>query len=82
MDVLPPNCRWPDCADYDDRCMTGIKIPCIVIDGENLERERELAAGPCPVSPSHFINALAVAVILIAIFAALYAANAAAGIAQ
>ena len=47
-------------------------------DGENLERER--LGGPCPVSPSHFINALAVAVILIAIGAALYAANAAAGI--
>jgi hypothetical protein len=46
-------------------------------DGENLEREN--TGGPCPVSPSHFINALAVAVILIAIGAALYAANAAAG---
>ena len=79
MDPRPINCRWPHCSDYDERCATGINIPCIVIDGENLERERELAAGPCPVSPSHFINALAVAVILIAIGAALYAANAAAG---
>lgn len=47
------------------------------ITGENLSREN--TGGPCPVSPSHFINALAVAVILIAIGAALYAANAAAG---
>lgn len=46
-------------------------------DGENLTREN--TGGPCPVSPSHFINALAVAVILIAIGAALWAANAAAG---
>ena len=46
-------------------------------DGENLSRKN--TGGPCPVSPSHFINALAVAVILIAIGAALYAANAAAG---
>jgi hypothetical protein len=54
-----------------------------VIEGENLARERELefwANRPCPISPSHFINALAVAVILIAIGAALYAANAAAGV--
>ena len=47
------------------------------IIGENLSREN--TGGPCPVSPSHFINTLAVAVILIAIGAALYAANAAAG---
>ena len=47
------------------------------ITGEHLEREN--TGGPCPVSPPHFINALAVAVILIAIGAALYAANAAAG---
>ena len=48
------------------------------IDGEGMTRER--LGGPCPVSPSHFINALAVAVILIAIVAALYAANAAQGV--
>ena len=48
-----------------------------MIDGEKLSREN--TGGPCPVRPSHFINALAVAVILIAIGAALYAANAAAG---
>lgn len=80
MDVLPPNCRWPHCSDYDDRCMTGINIPCIVIDGENLERERKLAAGPCPVSPSGFIQGLAVVVWLAFVGLAFYAANAAMGI--
>ena len=49
----------------------------IVIEGEGLRRER--LGGPCPVSPNNFINALAVAVILIALGAALWAANAAAG---
>jgi hypothetical protein len=47
------------------------------IEGEGLRRER--LGGPCPVSPSHFINGLVVSVIVLAIGAALYAANAAAG---
>jgi hypothetical protein len=46
------------------------------IEGEHLSR----ANRPCPVHPSYFINALAVAVILIAIFAAVWAAIAAQGV--
>jgi hypothetical protein len=47
------------------------------IEGEHLSR----ANRPCPVHPNTYINALAVAVILIAIFAAVWAANAAQGVA-
>jgi hypothetical protein len=45
-------------------------------DCEALER----ANRPCPIHPNHFINGLVVSVIVLAIGAALYAANAAQGI--
>lgn len=50
-------------------------------DGENLERAY-WANQPCKVMPWHLTNAAVCLAILIAIGAALYAANAAAGIAQ
>lgn len=42
-----PECRWPHCVDFDDRCATGVNIPCapaIIIhppfDGERLARAK------------------------------------------
>ena len=63
MDTRPPNCNWPHCADYDERCMTGINIPCVSIIGQNLQHERR-SAGKWRVSPAGLPSALAVAAIL------------------
>ena len=42
-----PECRWPHCADFDERCATRVNIPCaptIIIhppfDGERLVRAK------------------------------------------
>ncbi len=65
MDTRSPTCGWPHCADYDERCATGINIPCIVIEGEGLELERLAANRGCVFTP--WESLLVVVVMLAAI---------------
>ena len=51
-----------------------------IFEGENLRAERLAANRGCAVSPSNFIQGLAVAFVLIFVGWALYAANAAIGV--
>ena len=68
MHPRPINCNWPDCSTYDENCMVGINMPC-VIEGEKLRAERLAANRGCAVSPSNFIQGCIVVALLAAGFA-------------
>ena len=65
MDRHPINCNWPDCSTYDDRCMVGINMPC-VIEGEKLRAERLAANRGCMFTPWESFGVVAVTLAVIA----------------
>tara|TARA_R110002110_G_scaffold37601_1_gene124001 strand:+ start:1156 stop:1419 length:264 start_codon:yes stop_codon:yes gene_type:complete len=87
MDPHPPLPTTFDCPQWQESnghcCPEGaIRSDCPEIKGYWLEQERAWANQPCKVTPNHFVNGLAVVVSVAAIFAALWAANAAMGVPQ